>query len=441
MDPKAREDFLRLVSRHRQGPAQSLDWSAIRSPNPQNLLPYEKLDMPDKEAGRDALSRLVVCKLNGGLGTSMGCSGPKSTIEVKDGKSFLDLIVDQLTEIGETWSVPVPLLLMNSFYTHEATQEMLKAYPSSLSIECFSQNRYPRLDKETFLPVDEKRFGKEAWYPPGHGDIYNCLHGQGILDRLLEEGRKLLFVSNADNLGATADPAIARHMLAHDIPFVMEMTPKTPVDVKGGTLYEDENGRLQLLEIAQVPQEHVDEFCGMEKFDVFNTNNIWIHLEHLKRRLERGPMDLTLIFNEKEVGDRPVVQLETAIGAGLEHFEGAVGLVVSRDRFLPVKKTSDLMMLQSDLFVKEGARLVRNPDRPHSSLPVIEWDAPLDQLDEYAKRIPQVPGLLHLESLEVRGNVWFRGKAALKGRVRLISHGKPLAVPDGAVLDNQTLEN
>lgn len=152
-------------------------------------------------------------------------------------------------------------------------------------------------------------------------------------------------------------------------------------------------------------------------------------------------MDLTLIFNEKEVEERPVVQLETAIGAGLEHFEGAVGLVVSRDRFLPVKKTSDLMMLQSDLFVKEGARLVRNPDRTHSSLPVIEWDAPLDQLDEYAKRIPQVPGLLHLESLEVRGNVWFRGKATLKGRVRLISHGKPLSVPDGAVLDNQTLEN
>ena len=440
LDPGPREDFLRLLSRYQQGPAQLPDWHAIHSPNPQKLLSYDKLGVPGEEAGREALSRLVVCKLNGGLGTSMGCSGPKSAIEVKQGQSFLDLIVDQLVEIRQTWFQSVPLLLMNSFYTHEATQEMLQAYPSNLLIQCFTQNRYPRLDKQTMLPLDEDRFGQEAWYPPGHGDIYNCLCDQGILDRLLSEGRKLLFVSNADNLGATADPAIARYMLEHDIPFVMEMTPKTPVDVKGGTLYEDEQGRLHLLEIAQVPEEHVDEFCGTEKFDVFNTNNIWIHLEHLKQRLDRGPMDLTLIRNEKQVEERPVIQLETAIGAGLEHFEGAVGLVVSRGRFLPVKKTSDLMLIQSDLFLKEGARLVRNPERSQPQLPVVDWEAPLDQLDEYAKRIPQVPSLLHLDSLEVRGNVWFRGKSTLKGEVRLISSGKPLAVPHRAVLHNQTLE-
>lgn len=441
MTPKAREDFLRLVVRSREGSEKLPDWNSIQSPDEQKLLAYDKLDAPGREAARSALSQLAVCKLNGGLGTSMGCSGPKSTIEVKDGKTFLDLVVDQLLEIHETWSVQVPLLLMNSFYTHSATGELIQKYPASVPIQCFTQNRYPRLDKETLLPLEETRFGQEAWYPPGHGDIYNCLRDQGILDRLLAEGRRLLFVSNADNLGAIPDPAIAHHMLTHDLPFVMEMTPKTPVDVKGGTLYEDEQGRLHLLEIAQVPDEHVEEFCGMDKFRVFNTNNIWIHIEHLKRRLDQGPLDLTLIFNEKQVEDRPVIQLETAIGSGLEHFEGAVGLVVSRDRFLPVKKTSDLMMLQSDLFVKQGARLVRNRERTDPQLPVIDWDAPLDQLDEYVKRIPQVPSLLDLKSLEVRGNVWFRGKAKLKGDVRLISSGKPLAVPDGAVLDNQTLNN
>ena len=35
-------------------------------------------------------------KLNGGLGTSMGCSGPKSLISVRNDLTFLDLHVQQL---------------------------------------------------------------------------------------------------------------------------------------------------------------------------------------------------------------------------------------------------------------------------------------------------------------------------------------------------------
>ena len=38
----------------------------------------------------------MVIKLNGGLGTSMGCKGPKSTITVRDDLTFLDLIIRQL---------------------------------------------------------------------------------------------------------------------------------------------------------------------------------------------------------------------------------------------------------------------------------------------------------------------------------------------------------
>ncbi len=43
-------------------------------------------------AGRNAMSRTVVIKLNGGLGTSMGLSKAKSLLEVRPGLSFLDLI-------------------------------------------------------------------------------------------------------------------------------------------------------------------------------------------------------------------------------------------------------------------------------------------------------------------------------------------------------------
>lgn len=38
----------------------------------------------------------MVVKLNGGLGTSMGCRGPKSVIQVRNDLTFLDLTVQQI---------------------------------------------------------------------------------------------------------------------------------------------------------------------------------------------------------------------------------------------------------------------------------------------------------------------------------------------------------
>ena len=40
-----------------------------------------------------ARAQVVVLKLNGGLGTSMGMTRAKSLVEVKDGHTFLDVIV------------------------------------------------------------------------------------------------------------------------------------------------------------------------------------------------------------------------------------------------------------------------------------------------------------------------------------------------------------
>lgn len=50
----------------------------------------------DKEHIKRILDKLVVLKLNGGLGTSMGCQGPKSIITVRDDLTFLDLTIRQL---------------------------------------------------------------------------------------------------------------------------------------------------------------------------------------------------------------------------------------------------------------------------------------------------------------------------------------------------------
>lgn len=68
--------------------------------------------------------------------------------------------------------------------------------------------------------------------------------------------------------------------------------------LQGGTLIQYED-HLRLLEIAQVPKAHVDEFKSVTKFKIFNTNNLWISLPAIKRLQENNNMDLEIIVNPK----------------------------------------------------------------------------------------------------------------------------------------------
>jgi len=70
---------------------------------------------------QELLNKIAIVKLNGGLGTSMGCTGPKSAIPVRSGLTFLDLTVRQVEYLNAKYGVDVPLILMNSFRTHEQT--------------------------------------------------------------------------------------------------------------------------------------------------------------------------------------------------------------------------------------------------------------------------------------------------------------------------------
>ncbi len=421
------EQFLQMLE-HAQGKSSKVkDWSSIHSP--EDLVDYDSLEEPSS----NNYSRLVIGKLNGGLGTSMGCAGPKSLIKVKGEKTFMDLIVEQVRQLNAKWSKDIPLLLMNSFYTDKETAAFLDT--CDVPVITFKQNMFPRVDAESFLPLSPDEYG---WYPPGHGDFYNCMEQQGILQRLIEQGKDILFMSNADNLGAVADSKILNHMVEKKIPFLIEVTPKTPADVKGGTLYEQE-GKLKLLEIAQVPDEHIDEFCSQEKFSVFNTNNIWINLVALQEKIQEGPLNLNVIVNRKMIHGKPVVQLETAIGSALDRFAGSVGLCVSRDRFMPVKKTEDLFLVQSNLFNLDEGRLVRNKERKISSLPVITFGDTLHHVDAFQKCFSTIPDLLELEMLDISGQVCFEGTASLRGEVKLNGNSKPIIIKGGRRLENESI--
>jgi UTP--glucose-1-phosphate uridylyltransferase len=430
-------NYWEMITRFRQGPSKIEGWGSIMTPDSSNLREYSSLPNPDHSETAIQLSKLVVGKLNGGLGTSMGCVGPKSLVEVRDNKTFLELILEQIESLNREWNQKIPLLLMNSFYTHEETQAHLKTQEFSSEIISFEQNKFPRLNSETLSPLSSDKYGDQACYPPGHGDFYQCVWQQGILQNLIDTGKEILFISNADNLGAVVDPVILNYMDQFNVPFLMEMTAKTAADVKGGTLYQQE-GKLKLLEIARVPDDKLDEFCAPEKFKVFNTNNIWINLAALNNRLKKGSLDLSVMVNQKDVEGVPVVQLETAIGSGLECFEGAIGLSVSRERFLPVKKTDDLLLVRSNLFNLYKGTLIRNSQRKSHSLPIIELGDFLQNIENFQNSFPVTLDLIDLEELTIIGNVRFEGTASLKGKVHLQGLKKPLILPSGVVLDDES---
>lgn len=232
------------------------------------------------------------------------------------------------------------------------------------------------------------------WYPPGHGDFYESFQNSGLLRQFIEEGREYCFLSNIDNLGATVDLSILNKLLGEKqadgkpIDFVMEVTDKTRADVKGGTLIQYEN-KLRLLEIAQVPNEHVDDFKSVKTFKFFNTNNIWAKLDSIERVLNQRTLNMEIIINHKtlENGVR-VIQLETAVGAAMKCFEGAIGINVPRSRFLPVKKTSDLLLVMSNLYSLKGGSLIMSPQRMFPTTPLVKLgDNHFSKVKEFLSRL------------------------------------------------------
>ena len=177
------------------------EWDRIKSPSEDKVVPYAQLSEPKDKS---VLNKLAVLKVNGGLGTSMGMTGAKSALEVKNDMTFLDLTVRQIEHLNTSNRVDVPLLLMTSFNTHDDTLRIIKKYANQqLRITTFNQSRYPRIFKESLLPCPKHADDdKKHWYPPGHGDLYNAILHSGVLDQLIADGKEYLFVSNSDNLGA-----------------------------------------------------------------------------------------------------------------------------------------------------------------------------------------------------------------------------------------------
>lgn len=389
------------------------------------------------DSGKKALPQTVMIVLNGGLGTSMGLTCAKSLLEARDGRSFLEIIVQQ-AQIRR-----IRLAFMNSFNTHADTLATLNLLQLKQPPLCFLQNKFPKILQGDFSPANWPKHPDMEWNPPGHGDIYAALYTSGVLDQLLKEGVRYAFIANSDNLGATMDENLLGYFSEKALPFMMEVSLRTPVDFKGGHLAFHRDGRLILREVAQCPDDELDISSDITRYRYFNTNNIWVNLEYVKKLIEtQGNVRLPMILNPKTLNPRDetspaVYQIETAMGSAISLFEGASAVVVPRSRFYPVKKCNELLAIRSDCFTySDPCGLQVNPERRLDQIQIDLDPKYFGKIDEFGKRFPYgPPSLLNCESLMVRGNVFFGNNVSIKGNVVIQNPGsQPAAIPDGAVI-------
>lgn len=157
--------------------------------------------------------------------------------------------------------------------------------------------------------------------------------------------------------------------------------------------------------------------------------------------MENEGIELDIIVNPKTTDDgQAVIQLETAAGDAIKHFNNAHGVNVPRSRFLPVKSCSDLLLIKSDIYSLEHGQLIINPNRMFETTPVIKLGDHFKKIQQFQKRFKKIPKIIELDHLTVTGDVYFGRNVTLRGTVIVVANeGQRIDIPDGCVLENRLL--
>jgi UTP--glucose-1-phosphate uridylyltransferase len=437
VDPVAVEVFTHYYRLVESGETGMVPESTIE---PLGMEALADVEVPDDVAA-EALAGTVVIKLNGGLGTSMGLDRAKSLLQVRDGLSFLDVIARQVLALRGRYGVRLPLMFMDSFRTREDTLAALARYDGLADVDLpldFLQNKEPKLRADDLTPVTWDADPDLEWCPPGHGDLYTALYGGGLLDRMAEAGFQRVFVSNSDNLGAVPDPRVAGWFAAGGAPFAIEAVRRTPSDRKGGHFARrTSDGRIVLRETAQIRDADKEAFGDLTRHRYMSTNNLWFDIEAMRSTLEArdGILGLAMIKNTKTVDPADptspeVIQIETAMGAAIEVFDGARTVEVERDRFVPVKTTNDLLVLRSDCYdLDDSSVLHQVPDE----VPYVDLSTDYKLVGDFERLVEEVPSLTEARSLTVRGEWTFGPGVRVVGDAEVGPEGAPGRIEDTTV--------
>ena len=335
------EELRGRVARGELSPASNVVDGVVEPPRADDLTrlpdPREPGYDEAREAGLEALREGKVGQivLAGGMATRFG-GVVKAVVEAVDGRSFLEIKLDETHELERALGASVPVALMTSFATDEVIRDYVAERDLGQPLR-FHQYVSLRLEPDGGLFLDDE--GKPSLYAPGHGDLLGAMRASGTLAALRERGVRVVTVSNVDNLGARVDAAVIGMHVLSGRPYTAEVARKSG-DLGGAPVRID--GRLQLLEGPRFPPGFDQELVP-----VFNTNTAVFDLDALDR-----DFDLTWLYVEKSAGSGVAVQLERVYheaSAFLPTTYLEVPRRGPRGRFFPIKTPEDLAEAQDDL--------------------------------------------------------------------------------------------
>ncbi|BAT77440.1 hypothetical protein VIGAN_02001900 [Vigna angularis var. angularis] len=373
------------------------------------VVPYTSLaPLPeDTEETKKLLDKFVVLKFNGAQGRNMDLDGPKSAINIRDGQTFLDMIINQIEMLNSKYGCSVPLLLFNKNDTGDSSLKVLEKYSKS-SVEVHTLK--PGESGE--LKLSGEHSSKEEMHPFDDVEVFRPLMTGGTLDSLLSQGKEYILVLKSDNVATIVDPNILNHLMINDIEYCMEVTPNQSFNLVLTAM------KFKLGEIARNQDKNLKN-----NFKLIDTTNMWVSLRAIKRFVDAD-------------------ELKQEKSSVFKFFGNVIGVSVPESRFFPLDVTSDLLLLQSDLYTCREGVLTRNPARTNHLNPVIDLGPEFEKINDFQSRFKSIPSIIELDSLRVRGDVWFGSNITLKGQVTISA--KPdlkLEIPDGVTIENKEIND
>ncbi|MEO2049056.1 MAG: UTP--glucose-1-phosphate uridylyltransferase, partial [Pirellulales bacterium] len=247
-----------------------------------------------RERGMEALraGKVGVLLVAGGQGTRLGFELPKSLFPIgpQSESTLLQIHVEKVRAASQRYGVSIPLYLMTSPATHEATVQFLQQHDrlglDESQLFVFCQGLMPAVDIQTgkLLMSD---VGEVFMSPDGHGGTIAALAASGAIDHMDDHGIEQLFYLQVDNpLAPVGDPdLIGAHLLSDSEMTSLAIAKSGPLDRLGNFVMLDH--RLQIIEYSDFPTD-VAERCNDSGELVFWAGSVAIHVfqvEFLRRSL------------------------------------------------------------------------------------------------------------------------------------------------------------
>lgn len=272
------------------GEDKTVDWSDLASrasaPAAFRLNGSANRFSPDqaKEAGSKALANgeVGVILVAGGQGSRLGFDLPKSMYKIGplSDRTLLQIHVEKIRAIANRHGVSIPLYLMTSPATHEATvrfvEENNRFGMAESDLQIFCQGMMPAVDSTTgeLLLAGKDRLFKS---PDGHGGTLPALEKSGSIEDIKRRGIKHLFYFQVDNplVEICEAELIGYHVLSNSELTTQVIAKRDPMEKVGNVATVDD--QMMIIEYSDLPESQADR-RDENGAPVFWAGNIAVHV-------------------------------------------------------------------------------------------------------------------------------------------------------------------